>query len=653
MYASKNNLFDTQVQRYHRLLRPKSQQDCGRQGKQVDHCLYRKMEQGREEDSKESMESDPDYESGENTTSPRMENTLGSMQEVAPSQEDATPSPAVSDVLVDQDATSAVRGDRTIARCGTTALRWFVRSAELLHQLRRPSRSGPTTILYKTEKATKPPASTPPSYQHANDKSPPPQQPFDLISIDTITGFSKYRHSKTYLHVIVDHLTRYAWAFPSKSTSTLTYIQTLKKVLQQGSPKRLLSDRAPAFTSEKFRKFLLSRGIQPLLTTSNNPQANGLIERLNATITGKLRLLYLENPRTSWTKLIKQAVQFYNQSPHTVIGFPPIFLMFNSVLPELKTHYNPFPDVQKARQLAFSRTQLKHERDKQRYDKGHQTPHFEIGDLVLVKNYKHPNTGKLAPYFTGWWLSWGDYCRELLCRMLSYKRSLRASVSQSLANLCFSTSPPDAPIKGKPFPARNLLVPFLLDVQTLLSGISVCLFHLWPSCVAFHHDCSRVDIENTVLVETANFIHREVNPCHIVDEYKKKELTEIIQGCPQTNGIAMVCDNGIHRVHRESMGRFKARRLQNGLQKVLCILEEEPIIARNCQTTYLSVTVAASPATISKDCHEYREEMRQEARKTTLKFLKENRRQYNKRRNTTTPYEMTWSQYSGLSSESV
>ncbi|UYV79998.1 hypothetical protein LAZ67_18001365 [Cordylochernes scorpioides] len=189
---------------------------------------------------------------------------------------------------------------------------------------------------------------------------PPPQQPFDLISIDTIFGFLKYGHSKTYLHVIVDHLTRYAWACPSKYTSTLTYIQTLKKVLQQGSPKRLLLDRAPAFTSEIFRKFLLSRGIQPLITTSNNPQANGLIERLNATITGKL-----------------------------------------SIPPELKNHYNPFPDVQKARQLAFSRTQLKHERDKQKYDKGHQAPHFEIGDLVLVNNYKHPDTGKLAPYFTG------------------------------------------------------------------------------------------------------------------------------------------------------------------------------------------------------------------------------------------------------------
>ncbi|UYV64827.1 TIGD6 [Cordylochernes scorpioides] len=35
------------------------------------------MEQGREEVSKEPMESNPDYESGENTTFPKMENTLG------------------------------------------------------------------------------------------------------------------------------------------------------------------------------------------------------------------------------------------------------------------------------------------------------------------------------------------------------------------------------------------------------------------------------------------------------------------------------------------------------------------------------------------------------------------------------------------------
>ncbi|UYV74014.1 hypothetical protein LAZ67_11001834 [Cordylochernes scorpioides] len=224
---------------------------------------------------------------------------------------------------------------------------------------------------------------------------------FRIYLTDTIAGFSKYGHSKTYLHVIVDHLTRYAWTFPSKSTSTLTYIQTLKTVLQQGFPKRLLSDRAPAFTSEKFRKFLITHGIQPLLTTSNNPQANGLIERLNATITGKLRLAYLENPKASWTQLVKRVTQTYNNTPHSVTSFPPTYLMFNVVPPDLRTHINPYPEINIAREIARTRTQNKHKKDKETFDKQHRTPHFEVNDLVLVKNYRHPDTGKLAPYFTG------------------------------------------------------------------------------------------------------------------------------------------------------------------------------------------------------------------------------------------------------------
>ncbi|UYV66887.1 hypothetical protein LAZ67_4003240, partial [Cordylochernes scorpioides] len=233
--------------------------------------------------------------------------------------------------------------------------------------------------------------------------SQPPEskEPFDLLSLDTIAGFAKYGNTKIYLHVVVDHFSRYAWAFPSKSTSTTTYQQVLKRVFQDGSPKRLLTDRAPAFTSPKFRSFLLNRNIHPLITTSNNPQANGLCERLNATLTGKLRLLHLENPKVAWTKLVKRVTIIYNKTPHSTTGFPPIYLMFGILPPEISNHNTPYPDIDKARKIAHTRTQNKHLQDKNIYDQRHKQPHFEVGDLVLVKLYHHPNTGKLAPYFTG------------------------------------------------------------------------------------------------------------------------------------------------------------------------------------------------------------------------------------------------------------
>ncbi|UYV84577.1 hypothetical protein LAZ67_X002675 [Cordylochernes scorpioides] len=225
--------------------------------------------------------------------------------------------------------------------------------------------------------------------------------PFDLVSMDTIAGFARYGSAKNYLHVVVDHATRFAWTFPSRSTSTTTYIQVIKKVLQSGCPKRLLTDRAPAFTSPRFRRFLISHNIQPMLTTSNHPQANGLSERLNATLTGKLRLLHLQHPRASWTMLQSKVVKAYNDTPHSVTGFPPSYLMDGSLPKELSQHLDPYPSVTESRRLALQRTKERHKIDKIRFDKNHRSPDFEVGDLVLTKIYQHPNTGKLVPYFSG------------------------------------------------------------------------------------------------------------------------------------------------------------------------------------------------------------------------------------------------------------
>ncbi|UYV60891.1 hypothetical protein LAZ67_1002686 [Cordylochernes scorpioides] len=230
---------------------------------------------------------------------------------------------------------------------------------------------------------------------------PPAVLPYELVSLDTISGFAKYGNSQTFLHVVVDHATRYAWAFPSRSTSILTYTQVIKKVMQFGSPKRLLTDRAPAFTSPKFRRFLIRHNIGQLLTTSNNPQANGLSERLNATITGKLKLLRLQQPKTAWTKLLPQVLQAYNHTPHSVTWFPPSYLLLGSFLLQLSEHVQNYPKIDDARELAYQRTHERHLRDKARFDQTHRASDFEVGDLVLAKTYHHPDTGKLAPFFSG------------------------------------------------------------------------------------------------------------------------------------------------------------------------------------------------------------------------------------------------------------
>ncbi|UYV66756.1 hypothetical protein LAZ67_4002775 [Cordylochernes scorpioides] len=43
----------------------------------------------------------------------------------------------------------------------------------------------------------------------------------------------------------------------------------------------------------------------------------------------------------------------------------------------------------------------RHLRDKARFDQTHRASDFKVGDLVLAKTYHHPDTGKLAPFFSG------------------------------------------------------------------------------------------------------------------------------------------------------------------------------------------------------------------------------------------------------------
>ncbi|GFV05028.1 hypothetical protein TNCV_222451 [Trichonephila clavipes] len=49
---------------------------------------------------------------------------------------------------------------------------------------------------------------------------PPTSKPFEFISANTAGGFNYYNSTKKNLHIVIDHATRYVWAFPSKSENS-------------------------------------------------------------------------------------------------------------------------------------------------------------------------------------------------------------------------------------------------------------------------------------------------------------------------------------------------------------------------------------------------------------------------------------------------
>ncbi|GFT29665.1 transposon Tf2-11 polyprotein [Trichonephila clavipes] len=233
---------------------------------------------------------------------------------------------------------------------------------------------------------------------------PVAEEPFEMISLDTVGGFNYHNSQKKYLHIVLDHATRYAWTFPSKSVTSETYTNCLKQIFSIQCPKQLLSDRNAAFTSSKFKKFLKHHNIRQLLTSANRPQCNGKNERVNQTLVAKLRCKVNSTTKTPWTKLLEQVTYEYNNSPHDVTGFPPAYLMFgtlpyDSPLPnQVKLNY---PPIQQARQITVNRTIKHHKINKQRYDRHYVDAKFKVGDLVLYQNFSYPNSSKLQSPYNG------------------------------------------------------------------------------------------------------------------------------------------------------------------------------------------------------------------------------------------------------------
>lgn len=83
---------------------------------------------------------------------------------------------------------------------------------------------------------------------------------------------------KRYKHIlaIIDGFTTFCWLFPAKTVTTKDVIDRLA-VLENtfGNPKKLMSDRRTAFTSEKFHNYCSVRNIHHILITTGMPRANG------------------------------------------------------------------------------------------------------------------------------------------------------------------------------------------------------------------------------------------------------------------------------------------------------------------------------------------------------------------------------------------
>lgn len=170
-----------------------------------------------------------------------------------------------------------------------------------------------------------------------------PDDRWRKVNIDFLTGFEKDKHSENdCIMVVIDRLSKMAHFIPMKKKITSQELCDvfLKEVFRlHGIPEVIVSDRDSLFTAAVWDRFSQRLGIKLNMTTSNNPQADGQVERLNRTLVERIRTLCGTFP-TSWEPLIPMVEFAYNNSYQSTIHATP-FLAANAFHPRFVGLMNP------------------------------------------------------------------------------------------------------------------------------------------------------------------------------------------------------------------------------------------------------------------------------------------------------------------------
>ena len=94
----------------------------------------------------------------------------------------------------------------------------------------------------------------------------------------------------------------------------------------------ILVDQYTGLQSNSFKEYLKKRGIELRCTPVDHASKNGIVERVNQTLINNLRCKINENKeKRSWTTIIKEVIEKYNDTMHGVTKFTPNFFMFGTV----------------------------------------------------------------------------------------------------------------------------------------------------------------------------------------------------------------------------------------------------------------------------------------------------------------------------------
>nr|XP_012146603.1 PREDICTED: uncharacterized protein LOC105663300 [Megachile rotundata] len=156
--------------------------------------------------------------------------------------------------------------------------------------------------------------------------------PLDTYHIDHLGPLTSTRKGYQHILIVIDAFTKFVWFYATKSANTREVILQLEKQATMfGNPRRIISDRGAAFTSNEFQEYCSREKIQHSLITTGPPRENGQVERVNRTFIPLLTKLSAPEPG-KWYRNLEAAQKFFKATPHRSIKTSPFQLFFGTCM---------------------------------------------------------------------------------------------------------------------------------------------------------------------------------------------------------------------------------------------------------------------------------------------------------------------------------
>jgi len=229
-----------------------------------------------------------------------------------------------------------------------------------------------------------------------------PKIPFEVISMDMTGPYPTTQKGNNYLLTFINHLTKYAEAFPipDHTAETCARVYSSQIVTRHGSGSTLITDQGRGFMSSFFQRTCKILGVRRVRASSYH-KSNEVVKRLHRFFHSGLSH-YVNANHKNWDK-VPYFLMSHRATPHTTTGYSPFYLLRGTemVLPSTENLKARLPkdntdkdqrlenmksNLRLAYRLAAKANRKSHLNDKRLYDRKAKPREFEVQDLVYLYN---------------------------------------------------------------------------------------------------------------------------------------------------------------------------------------------------------------------------------------------------------------------------